>query len=524
VSEGACETGGWSFFIEETGAKAPMGAPHATIIFTHLGRLREDLGSGFPGFEALLRRYVSERSPEGGRRVLLDAGRNFLGECSGAEWQGHLRILRAAVDWMEDRALCAESVLIVGDERVIPMPCLENPVGADSDVDSDYPYSALSEADPWEELHPERVAVGRIPVGTASGAGPGTKYLENVLRAQGGIAAAEPFGLGAAVWAGASRETLATFSRAPVVLSPPSCVRVVEERLGSHQGLLYFNLHGTNEPDEPGWFGESHQREFPKVVVPRHFKELADFNVVGVEACYGGRFTGYAEDGSCLLSALGHRTLGFLGASRIAFGPPDPPRGLADIVVGDFLRHVSGGASLGRAHMEARRALEDAAEEDAHARLSILEFNLFGDPDLCPFPGSGVSLGKAPGSDDGQGGVSGMRGRGTPASRLRGLIRAETQSARKKIGAAIRKVDLGALIGAEIRRSLDRCREASGDYLAQRCPSVLGGEVREACYGSGGRMLLLQHFFKKARGGPRAGISLKQDLASGQILQAYHIK
>jgi hypothetical protein len=515
------QAGGCSF-SDEVSAKALEGAPRATIVLTHMERLRDALGSGFAQFEAVLRRYVSERSPAGGRRVLLDAGRNFLGARTGVDWRGHVRVVRSAVEWMESRNVEAVSVLIVGDEKVIPMPCLQNPVGSDPDVDSDYPYSALSEEDPWEELVEASVAVGRLPVGAASGAGLAKAYLENVMSVRGAITGMEPIGFGAEVWAGASRETLATFSRQPIVLTPPSGLKEVEAFLQEHRGLLYFNLHGSNEPDEPSWFGESHDRRYPKTTVPEHFRALPDFNVVGVEACYGGRFVGYGEEGSCLLSALGHRTLGFVGASRIAFGPREAPRGLADIVIGDFLRHVGRGASLGEAHMAARNALAEAAASDAHSRLSILEFNLFGDPEVRPFTGMGGGGRASKGAERDAGGK--IARPEAAALRLRDQIRERMQSARRKIESAIRRIDVGALVGAEIQRSLWRCREVAGAHVALHCPGALGGEVREACYGTRGKMILLQHYFQKSPSGPFVGLSIKQDLASGDVLQTHHIK
>lgn len=137
-------------FADESSFKALSKEPGAMVVFTHLGRLKGALGAEFNTFEALLRRYLGECGTSGAKRILLDAEANFLGSPCGPDWQSHVRLLSGAVEWLGTRNVEAGSVLIVGDEKVIPMPCLQNPVGADDDVDSDYPYSALSEVDPWE--------------------------------------------------------------------------------------------------------------------------------------------------------------------------------------------------------------------------------------------------------------------------------------------------------------------------------------------------------------------------------------
>jgi len=110
--------------------------------------------------------------------------------------------------------------------------------------------------------------------------------------------------------------------------------------------------------------------------------------MVGVEACYGARFIGHAPEKSALLSALGHRTVAFVGSSRIAYGPPDPPEAYADLVIRDFLKAARSGLPTGEALSQGHLSVlgQDLGDPDLIVK-TVLEFNLFGDP-LVRLPGA----------------------------------------------------------------------------------------------------------------------------------------
>jgi hypothetical protein len=95
-----------------------------------------------------------------------------------------------------------------------------------------------------------------------------------------------------------------------------------------------------------------------------------------------------------LLTALCNKTVSFAGSSRIAWGPANPPINLADIVIHDFLDLLQKGYPAGEALREARQHVWDknAESDPATALLSMMEFNLFGDPSLTLFPANAKSV------------------------------------------------------------------------------------------------------------------------------------
>ena len=371
------------------------------ILLTNTELLRVQLKGSYADLERRIETLVNPDTTWVVKYLLLDVANTFIGSASRGDWMAHVSLLKAAVDYGNSRLSgSVESAVLIGDHEIIPMPCLDNLTGADDDVDTDYPYAALSSLNPWENLLPRLIAVGRLPAGSACGSSVTCNYLDNLSRARReSLGPVKPYGLSAEVWEQSSRATYATFGAGGLCVSPPVHEETVGSKLSRSSNLLFFNLHGSNDDDEAKWYGESSARDFVAAFSPANFTNIDAFNLVGVEACYGARFTGLRTDQSSLLTALGHRTLGILGASRIAFGPAAPPTSLADVMVGGFLGHVAGGKSLGVAHMLSAAAMMDDAADDTHARLTVLEFNLFGDPNFTPFPPAGKQFQDIPTPD-----------------------------------------------------------------------------------------------------------------------------
>ena len=501
---------GMRFFADES---APLQAHHriseVCLVFTNRSRLRHLLGSEYLALEARIARLVN--SPRSSLTYfLLDSADNYLGSAAEDEWTSHVKLLQRATETLSRRLGAAMvSVFIIGDEQVIPMPCLENLVGPDDDVDTDYPYASMAVENPWEVMESASVLVGRLPVGSACGSEIAVKYLDSLAVAAGGSAPLATFGIGAEKWQGASRAAFSLFSDEKLHVSPPVSVGNLDSTLRGDPDLLYFNLHGSNEPHEPGWFGESLEGQYPVAIRPEHFARMQRANIVGVEACYGAKFSGLSPAGSSLLQALGSGTLGFVGSSRIAFGPPEPPIKLADVVIGHFLKNVSHGESLGRSHMNARNDLWHAIEEDAHSRLTILEFNFFGDPNFVPYSGrKSVPSPQSP----------------TPAmsaaNRLIQSIQAQTGTSRDRISKIIRKLRPEEMISADIQRGLELCRQAVQSAriplpqgMRRPDPTVTITEV-------GGKKSLVLNY--KVKSGPvPVGCCVVQDFSTFQIKKIY---
>jgi hypothetical protein len=479
----------------------------ACVVMTDLSRLRRILGPNYLPLESRIERFVN--SPRSGLTYyLLDCGNTYLGFPPPDEWREYVRLLQLARESLSRRTgATMVSLFIIGDDRIIPMPRLENPVGPDDDVDTDYPYASLSTLNPWETMETASLLVGRLPVGTDGTSA--ARYLDNQMLATSGSASPSTFGIGAERWEGSSRATFGLFSNGDVHMSPPVSARNLSTVLREDAELLYFNLHGSNEPDEPGWFGESHEGQYPVAIRPDHLARMRKPNVVGVEACYGAKFSGLLPEASNLLQALGSTTLGFVGSSRIAFGPSEPPISMADIAVGHFLRNVAKGQSLGSAFMEARNELWDDIEENGHSRLTVLEFNLFGDPNYVVFPTSKLAslAGTAP------------REQGT-AGRLLQSIRFQAGESRRKINKSMRRLSPAEMISSEVQQALQRCKRIAQSMsipLPRGCqkpdPMIAVTEV------GGTRNVVLN--YRVSAGSVPVGCALVQDFQSAQVKGIY---
>ena len=479
------------------------------LVFTNLTLLRQYLGLAYIDLASRITRLVN-KSRSGLIYLLLDSSNNYLGAQDGGSWASHVIMLRAATDSLKRRlGARLASVFIIGDENVIPMPRLPNLVGPDDDVDTDYPYASMSVENPWEAIEPASVLVGRLPVGQASGSRTAISYLDNLMGATGGYPPCVPYGIGAEKWQGASRAAFGLFTDRYLHLSPPLSAVNLDSTLRGDPDLLYFNLHGSIEPNEPGWFGESLDGHYPVAIRPEHFSRLQRPNIVGVEACYGAKFIGLSQEKSSLLQALASGTLGFVGSSRIAFGPAEPPINLADVIIGHFLKNVAEGESTGQAHMSARNDLWPAIEEDAHSRLTVLEFNLFGDPNFVAYLMQKSSVSP-------QAAVPVM----SAANRLIQSLRTQARTSRSRITKLMRRLRPEELISADIQRGLERCRQAVQSVSIPLPPGVLRPEPSIAITEVGGKKNLVMNYEIKM-GTVAAGCSIVQDFSTTEIKAIY---
>jgi hypothetical protein len=99
---------------------------------------------------------------------------------------------------------------------------------------------------------------------------------------------------------------------------------------------------------------------------------------------------------------LENKAYGFFGSTTIAYGPPDG-NGAADLICQFFVLQVLGGASLGRAALEARQQFIAAEPQlDPPDLKTLAQFILLGDPSIHPVsvPKSKTAVSKAA-ADDG---------------------------------------------------------------------------------------------------------------------------
>lgn len=378
--------GGW-LDPSATPPTSGPGGPRGILLTNH--RLLQAQGTRMDGW---LARFVSRRHDQAGVSWhVLDAGDELGLSAEVDDYVAFLAHHRKRL--VRDAGDDPVPVLLFGSESVIPMAVLEDPAntGNDGDIDTDLPYALQGSRNGWSSLlegfHPCST-VGRIPVGTHFGAAHLEAYLDACGLMATGQATESVFGLSARCWEGASRAVHADVSgedAGPLHLSPTVETGTVRGLLDPRGHWHYFNLHGSDA--DPHWFGQD-EGSYPRAWHPDLFRHLDAWNMVGVEACYGARFIGHAPEKSALLSALGHRTVAFVGSSRIAYGPPDPPEAYADLVIRDFLKAARSGLPTGEALSQGHLSVlgQDLGDPDLIVK-TVLEFNLFGDP-LVRLPGA----------------------------------------------------------------------------------------------------------------------------------------
>ena len=365
-----------------SGLSGPKG-----ILLTNR-RLLEAQG---PRMNGCISRFVSRRHDQAGVSWhVLDAGDELGLSTDIADYVDFLTHHRER--FFRDTEDDPVPVLLFGSESIIPMAVVADPAGFgnDGDIDTDLPYSLQEVRDDWSSLLSKfrpRSTVGRIPFGAHYG----MAHLESYLDACGLMATGQStesvFGLSARCWEGTSRsvhDDVCGAEAGPLHLSPTVETGTVRGILDPHGHWHYFNLHGSDA--DPHWFGQD-KGDYPKAWHPDLFRHLTAWNMVGVEACYGARFIGHAPKESAMLTALGHRTVAFVGSSRIAYGPPDPPEAYADLVIRDFLKAARSGLPAGEALSLGHVSVLSQYLGDPDLIVkTVLEFNLFGDP-LVRLPG-----------------------------------------------------------------------------------------------------------------------------------------
>lgn len=118
-------------------------------------------------------------------------------------------------------------------------------------------------------------------------------------------------------------------------------------------------------------------------MMPEKMGELQDPNIFCTLACYGGRHIGYNKKESMLLSAISHQTMVYVGSSRVAWGGVDCPHiklSNSDILTLNFNEHMLAGCTSGEALFAAKIQVFKSHKGGTHELLTIIEFNLYGDP------------------------------------------------------------------------------------------------------------------------------------------------
>lgn len=155
--------------------------------------------------------------------------------------------------------------------------------------------------------------------------------------------------------------------------------------------MLIFILHGCNTARTPGYFGAPPDPRLgtPTVAFDPELFAVSNPQVVTGVCCWGARYIGYKRENSALLQALYNHTLLFVGSSRTALGSVEGPIRYSEKLLKYYLNYLLEGYDAGQALMCAKYRYfnnDRASDMESGLFLTVLEFNLFGDPllNVCP--------------------------------------------------------------------------------------------------------------------------------------------
>jgi hypothetical protein len=428
----------------------------AKVVLTHRGALRRKYGAA--GVAALSKALTALKAADRRRgvrtRVLfLDAPahRKYLGGVSVSDPHDP-RAVKVAVDALF-ATLAPDYLLLLGAPDVVPQIPLQNPLytgdrddDPDPAVPSDLPYAcdAPYSTSPSEFRGPTRV-VGRLP--DALGATEPSHLLARLAHAARWRTRTFPrplpvFALSALTWRASTETSIAALGGAagPVLCCPGAGPEFAPAQLAAP--LHFINCHGL--PQDPVWYGELFrgQATLPHALDARLLAPLADGSrpspltsaVLAAECCYGGMHWNPADAGGQESLAATYLRLGasaVLAASTLTYGPA-VGNGSADLITRMFLEAVAGGASVGRAALQARqRFVTHAATLDPTDQKTLAQFDLWGDPSVHPIAPVGVG-----GSVVEPAGPPPAEGQDLPHGPLRGGVR-QRRAALSAVGHAL---------------------------------------------------------------------------------------
>ena len=410
----------------------PQGMSMHGLIFTNLGLLAEKTGTDEQSLMAIFDAFIRQKREYGISYKLVDAG-NYTYRKSGF-WGNskkvHLKITSPLWDYMDilmdvhngEQAAgdeISQYLFIIGGSDIIPMPYIHHYIPNDSNddsIDTDmlyaYPYGkemiTLLEnqaAFTYDQLF----FVGRLPLGEDASLEDLCGYLERNIDYSNGFPMNEAYGqcdphwkkvssyvandlLNGNYFRDLSRYLSPDHYYNRLLLSPMVVEGNLQQVFHTNASLYYFNLHGGEGLESRGYAGVMLNKEeygaLP-AIEPEHMMTCEEPNIVISEACYGGRFIGLDQHHSMMLASLFTNTLAFVGSSRVAWGAVDdassPQSGVsvsyADIIAGYFISAILQGYTVAEALFIARSAvLQGTVPGDPHAALTVVEFNLFGDP------------------------------------------------------------------------------------------------------------------------------------------------
>lgn len=375
------------------------------IIFTNFKKWEKRLGPDEAGrLREAIGQYTEALQQIGIYYFILDVADNCIKKMDTDSWKKHVQLLIRATKRIKSKLKQdPHFVLLFGGHDCIPMSRLVNPFYVsqlaegkqldDKDLDTDMPYSTLSVhfPDKNDAARDPKLAVGRIPAGIDTSVDDLICLLNNTLESFSGFSTDSKFSLSAYDWRGPSGVINSEIGGNELKLSPEINLNNIMHHYHDGVNVHYFNLHGgggvfrywigddgIGNPDERDYLAFS----------PEWAAQCTQNNIIGVEACYGAKFIGLSKNDSILLSALAAKTVSFVGSSRISLGPTGDKPFIcwADIMILSYLKAMlneyPAGEAMRLARIHAFEASMERGADFATCLLTMLEFNLFGDPAL----------------------------------------------------------------------------------------------------------------------------------------------
>lgn len=403
------------------------------ILLTNLTLLAKKLHVAEYDVERLMRAFINVKRKHGVVWHLVDAGNYTYHENTKWGRQRTVRLgasdkLGAYMDILMDVHQYEQGnglpesqyLFIIGGDDIIPMPCVSHYFPSsdlDKTIDTDLLYAYPYGEEMIKALESRQIfcyeplfMVGRLPLAEDVVLEDFVGYLRRSIDYSHGIPVYGAYGQCDPHWKNVSVRVGADLIQSEllpnregqfppawyyhrVMLSPEVVDTTVEQVLNMDATLYYFNLHGSDQREARGYFGvRIGERGGLQVIRPEHLAMLNHPNVVMTEACYGARFIGLDKAHSMLLSAMSAQTLAFVGSSRTSYGSVDPSRGatpqnvgigLADVMAAAFMHALLQGYSVGQAFYASRCSVFKVQPDDLKTALTLVEFNLFGDPTLA---------------------------------------------------------------------------------------------------------------------------------------------
>jgi hypothetical protein len=380
-----------------------MAAKVDKVILTNFSALRAKYGgSGLRAVRSAIRKLIAADRRRGliTTLIALDDARTMRAfSARPVTRAANARQNKEAVDAVY-RKFAPDYILLLGSVDVIPHQELKNPLydkkGEDTDIHApgDLPYACECgySNNIGDFLGPTRV-VGRLP-DLAGAREP--SFLLGVLKAatEGKPAGPETysdyFAVSAQIWVRSTKRSAQNIFRnskkTDVITVPPNSSRWPPELL--ERRVHFINCHGANHATE--FYGQpsSGKAEYPVSLKTSYIDgKISPGTVAAAECCYGGQLKRISESnprlGICE-AYLKDGAYAFAGSTTVAYGDFER-NGDADLLCQFFIEEILGGASVGRAFLEARHSfIQKAAPLDPAERKTIAQFNVYGDPSLTP--------------------------------------------------------------------------------------------------------------------------------------------